>query len=158
MDIFKKSKHIRKVVRDLQRRELELINQHYDCFDCKIEKNELICKMKVKPTDNSSIYHMDLRYSVFNVPKVYCRKPEITFSDEIHVWRDDVSLCLYYPKDLEWNPFKHHLYNTIIPWSIEWFLFYEKYKYSGKWEHPEVKHTIIPKLRANHEDPVEVQL
>jgi hypothetical protein len=72
-------------------------------------------------------------------PKVYAINPKIPYNEDIHMYEDDNRLCLYYPKDFRWTE-KVHLYNTIIPWTHEWFLFYELYKIYGKWMHPEVNH------------------
>jgi hypothetical protein len=50
----------------------------------------------------------------------------------------DKALCLYHPEsdDFLWEPKKHHIHNTIVPWTLEWFIFYELYSITGKWEHP----------------------
>lgn len=47
---------------------------------------------------------------------------------------EDKSLCLYYPPEHPWRCGKSSLY------SHKWILFYEIWKITGTWEHPEVNH------------------
>jgi len=54
------------------------------------------------------------------------------------------TLCLYHKSDLSWN-INCHLFDTIIPWTHEWFVYYELYCITGNWEHPFVPHKIIEK-------------
>ncbi|MGZ3776280.1 MAG: hypothetical protein ACXVI9_01405, partial [Mucilaginibacter sp.] len=66
----------------------------------------------------------------------------IEYHDDIHMYYDDLSLCLYHKTDLTWDA-DCHLYDTIIPWTQEWFVFYELWKLTGEWLHPFVSHKKI---------------
>ncbi|WP_426430341.1 hypothetical protein ACPX19_12495 [Winogradskyella sp. HB-48] len=96
----------------------------------------------MKPTDYSKEYSIELVYDGLNAPKVYVIEPEIEYHDDIHMFPKEKNLCLYHPKtdDFQWNYIKHHVFDTIIPWTLEWFVYYELYLITGKWEHPFVPH------------------
>lgn len=119
--------------------EKKLVEKHYDFLDCKINNSILYCYGKYKPTEESITYYYKIKYAPLSKPKVKVTSPLIAYNDDIHMYRD-TSLCLYYPKDMTWDCSSHHLYNTIIPWTHEWFVFYELYQLTGKWLHPEVRH------------------
>lgn len=119
--------------------EKKLIEKHYDFLDCKINKGILYCYGYYKPTEESITYSYRIKYAPLSKPKVTVTNPIISHNDDIHMY-DDTSLCLYYPKDMTWDCTSHHLYETIIPWTHEWFVFYELYQFTGKWLHPEVLH------------------
>ena len=123
------------------------IIENYDFINCKVNDKELVCIGKVKPTPNSTEYTFKIVYNL-TTPKVYILNPIIEFNNDIHMYPQDNSLCLYHPKIDKipiWNFKEHRLYDTIIPWTVEWFTYYELYLITGKWEHPEVKHTTSEK-------------
>lgn len=119
-------------------RERSYIRKHYDFLECSINHNKLICKGETQPTDLSSKYLFELKYDGINNPRVYVKNPVIEYNDDIHMFPKDNALCLFHSEsdDFIWDPKKHNLYNTIIPWTQEWFIFYELYLITGKWEHP----------------------
>lgn len=120
-------------------REKYLLQQNYDFLKCELQKGILYCYGNYQPTEHSISYQYRVKYDPKTSPKVTIRYPDIEFSDDIHMFPDDNSLCLYYKSDMVWNK-SSHLYNTIIPWTHEWFVFYELFKISGIWEHPFVPH------------------
>lgn len=119
--------------------EKKLIQKHYDFLDCKIINGILYCYGKYQPTEESITYSYRVKYAPSTKPKVMITNPVIAYNDDIHMYPQDNSLCLYHKTDLVWNS-SHHLYDTIIPWTHEWFVFYELYQFTGKWLHPEVQH------------------
>jgi hypothetical protein len=121
-------------------REKALLQAHYDFFSFDISDGALYCYGEFKPTDYSITYKYRVKYNPLKSPSVTVRYPVITYHDDIHMYPKDDSLCLYHKSDLVWND-SHHLYNTIIPWTHEWFVYYELYQITGKWEHPFVPHT-----------------
>jgi len=125
-------------------REKSLLEKYYNFFKCYIDKNVLYCLGNYKPTELSDTYSYFLKYDGINKPSVYMTSPKIEYSDDIHMYPKDRSLCLYHKTDLMWKPHRH-VYKTIIPWTHEWIVFYELYNITGKWEHPEVKHGNIKK-------------
>lgn len=119
--------------------EKRLIEKHYDFLDCMIKDGILYCYGSYQPTEESNTYSYRIKYAPFSRPKVMVTYPTITYNDDIHMYPQDNSLCLYHKSDLVWDS-SHHLYDTIIPWTHEWFVFFELYQFTGKWLHPEVKH------------------
>jgi hypothetical protein len=125
-------------------REKKLISTHFDFLECKINKGILTVKGICKPTTQSPVYKYTLTYNAVNPPKVLVINPIIKYNDEIHMYPSDNSLCLYHSKtdDLLWNPRKHNIFDTIIPWTQEWFTYYELYNITGAWEHPYIDHRL----------------
>lgn len=122
--------------------EKRLIEKHYDCIQCKVGRGgHLKVKGQITPTNYSATYDFVIEYLPYQKPKIIIEKPEIEYNNDIHIYTDG-SLCLYYPGDMRWNS-SLHLYNSIIPWTAEWLIFYELYKITGKWEHPFVPHGKI---------------
>jgi hypothetical protein len=119
--------------------EKSLIMRCYSHLDCQIKNSILYCYGSYQPTVESSVYNYRVKYNGLNRPVVHVTSPQIEFNDDIHMYPDDNSLCLYHKTDLVWNS-TYHLYNTIIPWTHEWFVFYELYELKGEWLHPYVPH------------------
>ncbi|HEX7356286.1 MAG TPA: hypothetical protein VF270_01100 [Ignavibacteriaceae bacterium] len=122
--------------------EKHLLEKYYDHLTVNIRNRVLIAYGNCKPSKESITYTFKLKFTPGNAPAVYVTDPQITYDDEIHMYSTDNRLCLYYPKDYSWND-KSHLFNTIVPWTHEWFLFYELYQVTGKWLHPYVDHRKI---------------
>lgn len=114
--------------------EMKLLKEHYDFLKCTINNRVLICEGVFSQTG------IEYRYRVVydgTIPHVYILSPEITYNK--HRYKDG-SLCLYYHKENPWRSGKMFLYDTIIPWTHEWILFYEIYRQTGEWMHEEVIH------------------
>lgn len=126
-------------------REKKLIESHYDFLRCTIKQNQLICTGIVKPTEYSKEYCIKLVYDVLRVPKVYVEEPEIEYNDDIHIFPEEKNLCLYHSEtdNFYWDYRKHNIFDTIIPWTLEWFVYYELYLINGRWEHPFKEHRSI---------------
>ena len=120
--------------------EKHLLEKHYAFLTVSVSRNLLICQGYCRPTELSTTYDYKIVYKIGNYPKVYCLNP-IKYDDEIHMYLDN-SLCLFYPKDFSWTN-KSFLFNTILPWTHEWFVFYELYQITGKWHHPFVPHNKL---------------
>ncbi|WP_432670512.1 hypothetical protein [Flavobacterium sp. SM2513] len=121
-------------------REKKLIENNFDFLKCTIKNDNLLCEGICKPTQLSVEYKFQINYDGKKSPQVNIIDPVISYNDDIHMFPSDNSLCLYHSSDMVWDYKKHNLFDTIIPWSIEWFVFYEIYLISGKWEHPFVPH------------------
>jgi hypothetical protein len=115
-----------------------LIKDHFPFIKVTTMPGGMICIGKFRPTELSIEYTYRIEYRPRSSPNVYIQSPKIAYNEEIHMYHDG-TLCLYYPGDYSWTD-ESHLYNTIIPWIHEWFVFYEWYLISGKWNHPAVKH------------------
>lgn len=123
-------------------REKKLIEANYDDLNCRISNGKLICNGMTKPTEYSQEYEFKIIYEGTSSPDVFVVRPQIEYNDEIHLFPKNKSLCLYHPEtdDFLWDFRKHNLFDTIIPWTLEWFVYYELYLITGKWEHPAVGH------------------
>lgn len=126
----------------LLRVEAALLKKHYDFLTSKIINGILVIYGYCKPTEYSVTYNYKVVYDPAKTPKVYVTEPQISYNEEIHMYADDNRLCLYYPRDHSWND-NSRLFDTIIPWTHKWFLFYELHLITGKWEHPFVEHRKI---------------
>ncbi|WP_316794197.1 hypothetical protein [Pedobacter frigoris] len=122
--------------------EKHLLLKHYAFLEVSVTGNNLTCTGYCQPSKHSIIYHYKIKYSASQYPRVYAVDPEIEYDEDIHMYSSDNRFCLFYPKDFSWTT-ETHLFNTIVPWTHEWFLFYERYQISGKWEHPFVPHKRI---------------
>jgi len=111
----------------------------YDFLESEIVNGRLVSTGEVQPNGCNS-YQIKIEWSAGNMPKVSILNKDIEPSDEIHMYKDS-SLCLFYPPDLKWN---NHLKvsDYIIPWTIEWIIFYELYLITGTWLGKEAPHSI----------------
>ena len=95
---------------------------------------------KLKPTTSSPEYLVKVVYKPDNIPKVFVLKPKI-HPDAPHIYKENGSLCLYYPPDGSWNGQKL-IGNTIIPWTAEWLYYYEIWLVTRQWYGHEAPHGI----------------
>ena len=123
----------------LLRIEMALLHRHYSFLKMKLIGSVLHVQGYCKPTEHSITYHYKIRYDPKLFPKVYVTEPEIAYNDDIHMYSDDLRLCLYYPRDHSWTE-NSRMFDTIIPWTHKWFLYYEIYLLTGNWEYPFVDH------------------
>ncbi|MEX2336633.1 MAG: hypothetical protein WD555_05125 [Fulvivirga sp.] len=119
--------------------EKKLVEKNYKFLDCRIDKGILYCYGEYQPTSESNNYSYRIKYDPLDKPKVKVISPFIEYNDDIHMFPKDKTLCLYHKTDLTWDT-TYHLYDTIIPWTHEWFVFYELYQFIGEWLHPFVPH------------------
>lgn len=119
--------------------EKKLIETNFPFIKCHItiSKKCLTCVGVTRPTNISYTYKIVYEYG--KSPIVTLISPQILYHDDIHMYRSNNALCLFFPLDGSWTSEKR-LYNTIVTWTHEWFVYYELYCISGKWEYPEVKH------------------
>jgi hypothetical protein len=126
--------------------EKNLLIKHYDFLNVSTDGKHLRCIGRYKPSEISIEYTYKLKFTPGFRPNVYVSDPIIEYNDDIHMYPIDNSLCLYHPDDFSWTR-SSHLYNTIIPWTHEWFLFYELYQIYGTWLHPAVLHNKNKKIK-----------
>ena len=126
--------------------EKHLLVKHFKFVDVKIINNKLKCTGVCRPSSHSISYTYQIQFTPKQSPNVFVINPVIKYHKDIHMYPKDNSLCLYYPRDYSWTR-KSHLYDTIVPWTHEWFVFYELYQIYGKWFHPSVDHGENLKLK-----------
>lgn len=122
-----------------------LIEKHYAFIKCSYTNDRLTCRGCCIPTNIEYTYK--IVYNGFDNPTITVVSPVIPFHKDIHMYSDTNGLCLHYPKDGDWTAHKP-LYSTIIPWIHEWFMYYELYLITGRWEHPYVDHTTLKNVPA----------
>lgn len=120
--------------------EKHLLMKNFSFLDIRTDNVGVTCFGTVQPSEYSQIYSYKVRLTVGKKPKVFSVSPKIEYHEDIHMYPHDNSLCLHYPGDFSWTS-SSHLYDTIIPWTHEWYLFYELYQIYGRWMHPSVSHT-----------------
>lgn len=126
-------------------KERSLIANNYDYIECIIQGSVLFCYGEYQPTTESEIYKYRIKYNPKSRPVVHIKSHEISYNDDIHMYPKDNSLCLYHKTDLAWDT-SYNLYDTIIPWTHEWIVFYELYLITGEWLHPFVPHKRNDKI------------
>lgn len=150
------SKHYQKVKRvTLAQQKLALMRKYpASIIECEIEKGNLRCNQRVKPTEDSREYIITVEYCIPKYPSVYLINQGIMRNKEDtgipHCYernytspdKERVKLCLFYPRRGEWNS-SMFLSDTIIPWAVEWLYYYEQWRMTGEWygggEHPKFK-------------------
>jgi hypothetical protein len=119
-----------------------LLEKAYDFLNVLIRGNTLFVTGYYQPSEYSIVYEYKLKFTPGIRPQVFSTQPQIAYNDDIHMYSRDGSLCLFYPKDYSFTHLSY-LFNTIIPWIHEWYLYYELYLLKGKWLHPYVGHRRI---------------
>jgi len=122
--------------------EKRLLKKHFPFLKTQLKHGKLLCNGYFQPSEYSPKYHYRIEWEPGFSPKVFPTSPKIDYDDDIHMYMDG-SLCLYYPKDFVFNSKTSHIFDTILPWTHEWFVFYELYQIKGKWLHPYVEHKKI---------------
>lgn len=89
-------------------------------------------------TPSGNTYTVKIVYQYTRSPKVFIIEPTILKAAP-HIYPDE-SLCLYYPLDKDYNNKFSIIADTIIPWTVEWLYYYEKWLDSGVWWGPEAPH------------------
>lgn len=115
------------------------LTKRYDFLDSKIVKGKLISTGFVQPKGCEK-YKIKIEWTAGTSPRVVILNKDIEPKNEIHMYKDR-SLCLYYPPDLKW---RNHLKiaDYIVPWVVEWIVFYEIFQMTGKWLGAEAPHDI----------------
>ena len=119
------------------------------------QDNKITWVHTVMPSPLSANYKLKLHYSRDMGLRVYVLEPyPLKLADGAtslpHVYSNEEQLlCLYYPKDKEWN--SNMLFaKTIVPWACEWLIHYEIWLATGIWHGGGVEHgTIAEKIAVS---------
>lgn len=126
--------------------QLFLINGKYkNVIKSYIKNNTLVVALKIKPTENSSEYIVEVRYKKGYKPTallVYPNLQEFEGKRPHHIYgfrRDKAILCIYDTrnKSCEWNK-DMVLADTVIPWVSTWLFAYEYWLITGVWHYDEI--------------------
>lgn len=97
----------------------------------------VVWKGRLQPRPGSPVYTVSIRFRQAHPPEVRVLSPT-TRSDAPHMYIGGL-LCLYWPKDQNWNSRKF-IADTIIPWTAQWLLYYELWLDTGEWLGEESPH------------------
>jgi hypothetical protein len=92
----------------------------------------------LNPSPLSPSYTIKIHYRKNEGAKIYVIDPKPLMLAENksvlpHVYSThDQRLCLYYPKENEWDVGMFYV-NTLIPWASEWLIHYEIWVCTGVW-------------------------
>ena len=106
--------------------------------------SELICVINLQPSEHSDIYKVKITYKISDAyPKAWLLSPTLkTYDGKMphHVYEKDkyghCRLCVYYPKDKNWNQ-QMFIAENFIPWICTWLNTYEYWLITGEWHYDE---------------------
>lgn len=106
-------------------------------FRYKREQQHPTWRGTLKPTSKSPLYKVKVIYPYPLSPKVWIVFPPVD-PNAPHRYSDN-SICLFFPKDRDWDTSKF-VAKTIIPWTVEWLALYEIWCLTGEWYGDEAPH------------------
>lgn len=108
------------------------IDKNYNCFKTSVIKGKVICSGEIQPTPECEKYKVKIEFFPGRQPQVFIKSPDLPSNNEIHIYNEGF-LCLFDPSETQWkDTLKMSEYT--IPWLVEWILYYELWKITGKWE------------------------
>lgn len=119
-----------------------LVEKYFDWLDVWIDTNEKSLKGvgKLKIGDKSYLIRLSFSpFFPFRYDRIFIEDKSIKYSNDIHLYGNDLSLCLYHPVVDQPLLRKIPLFK-MIPWISEWIIFYEQWKKYGVWLGKEIKH------------------
>ena len=107
-------------------------------------EKELIWIGELTPSPLSRSYKVKLHYKLGEFIRFFLLEPRLRLAEgetELpHVYSTKLQqLCLYYPKDNEWNPGMFYV-RSLIPWASEWLFHYEIWLGNGEWRGGGIDH------------------
>lgn len=108
------------------------IDKNYSCFKTSVIKGKLICSGEIQPTSDCEKYKIRIEFFPGRQPRVYIKSPVIPAKGDIHIYNEGF-LCLFDPSETNWKD-TLKISEYTIPWLVEWVLYYELWKITGKWE------------------------
>lgn len=119
------------------------VRRSFPGFAASFQKTTVTWKGELQPQAGSPVYKVSIRYRGGALPEIKVLRPQIR-PDAPHLYSGGL-LCLYWPKDRNWNHRKL-VAETLIPWVAQWLLFYEIWLDTGEWLGPESPHRYPGKL------------
>ena len=110
------------------------LQQAFPASTTRVRRNKLVWKATLQPTGLSDLYEVELTHSLEMSPKIFVLSPELLDREDDlvpHRYQDG-SLCLYLPRNGEWNQ-SMYLSETTVPWACEWLFHYELWRATGEW-------------------------
>ncbi|SHG07004.1 hypothetical protein [Chryseobacterium vrystaatense] len=119
-----------------------LVEKYFDWINLSIDTKERTLKGTGTLHFGEKSYSIRLAFSPFypfRYDRIFIDDKSIVYDNDIHLYANDLSLCLYHPIIDQPLLTKTPLFK-IIPWISEWIVFYEQWKKYGVWLGKEIKH------------------
>lgn len=106
----------------------------------------LVCRGELRPSPLSRTYCVRVEYRLGAPPRAFVDNPRLESRPDAaipHTYPSSGGAtvpCLYYPPDGDWAD-DRLLAHTIVPWLLEWLVFYEVWLTTGTWHGGGVEHT-----------------
>lgn len=120
--------------------EKSYIEKYFPFLQCTLRRKRLICHGSITPSEGCDTYKIRIEYQEGWTPRVYIVDPQIEPDPKYHIYEEG-HLCLSDYRESPWSS-TMRIHETIIPWTAEWLIFYERWKLTGKWSGPEAKHGL----------------
>ena len=100
----------------------------------------------LQPTAESPRYRLRIVHNPGQPPRVFVDSHALDANCG-HIYLDNRSLCLYWPKQWWWTA-GESLPGTILGWTALWLYFYELWLVTGEWLAPSSPHGVGPRDRG----------
>ena len=130
---------------DDPRQQIQEMGRLFPGFRYNVTRNRgLVWRGLLSPTLESPEYRIRIRHERGCSPRVFVDDPPLALEGLQHIYREEGSLCLFWPEEWRWKP-RESLATTIVPWAILWLYFYECWLVTGEWLGPSSPHGQEPK-------------
>jgi hypothetical protein len=104
-------------------------------FHIRIERGILVSEGHVQPTALTQRYGVRIEYDGRRWPRAYVLDPALrrrSPAQRIAHSYSDTEPCLFTPAHRDWDR-SMYVGHTIVPWLMEWIVFYETWLLTGEW-------------------------
>ena len=137
------------------REQVREMKQIWPKFAVEYTRRHVVWKGPMVSTLTGQTFQVQISYPVDQTVQVKILDPPLQVLDQgqpiPHVY-PNLSLCLFYPANREWNPLMS-ISRTIVPWTYEWLFFYEVWRRTGIWEGGGIEHKRVKRSYAEKKSP-----
>lgn len=113
------------------------LRQRCPGFTARASRRHLLARGIVQPTPACNVYRVRIEFEEDHFPRVFVESPSIISNARgmrpPHLYREAGDpLCLFYPLNREWD-WSMEIARTIVPWTVEWLLYFEIWEATGEW-------------------------
>lgn len=117
-------------------RQITQLKKYYNIVLKSLHRGRVELELMLQPTEFSISYKIKIIANKNStIVNIFVIEPKIKkYRNGIkvpHLYNDG-SLCLFYPKNDEWN-YKQLWSETLIPWTSLWLFYYEIWIETGEW-------------------------
>ena len=142
----------------LPMQQLKIKETYSNIENCTVRRNKLQCVLRIKPSEHSQTYRVQVLYELKKRPKALLLSPplkEVNGKRPHHLHEKDnfgyPSLCVYFD-EFDVAGCTDFLADTFIPWISTWLHAYEYWIITGEWHYPEY---LSPASESSVNDGVE---